>query len=89
MSSFDSRWAECKKTLEKEVEGFTAASGGWIVEELGSEGEKCKAWAGFLGWESRDASMRYKETEEFRGTIRGLREGSKASETHYVVFREK
>ena len=80
----------CKKTLEeKRVEGFRAASAGWVVEELEYEGEKYKTWAGFLGWESMDAIVQYRKTEDFRGTIGGLREGSKASEAHYVLFREK
>ena len=88
-SSFDSHWPTFKKTLEEKAEGFRSASAGWIVEELEYEGEKCKAWAGFLGWDSVDAHMKYRDTEAFKGSIGGMREGSKAIKSYHAVFEEK
>ena len=90
-SSFDASWAVYKKTLEKgkEVKGFRAASAGWVVEEVEHKGERCKAWVGFLGWESMDASMEYRDTKDFQGTIGALREGSKAIEAYHVEFLGK
>ncbi|KAG7006239.1 hypothetical protein G7Y79_00015g038290 [Physcia stellaris] len=88
-TSFDSHWPIFKKALEEKAEGFRAASAGWMVEELELDGEKCKAWAGFLGWDSVEAHMKYRETEAFKGTIGGLREGTKAIKAYHAVFEEK
>ena len=90
-SSFDASWAVHKKMLYKgkKAKGFRAASAGWVVEEMEHEGQKCKAWVGFLGWESRDASMEYRDTQDFQGIIPALREGSKAIEAYHVVFLGK
>lgn len=60
-----------------------------MVEELELEGEKCKAWAGFLGWASVEAHMRYRETEAFKGTIGRLREGTKAIKAYHAVLEER
>lgn len=88
-SGFNSTWPIFKKTLEEKADGFRAVSAGWVVEELELEGGKYQAWAGFLGWDSVDAHMKYRETEAFKGTIGGLRQGTKAIKAYHAIFEEK
>ena len=88
-SGFNSSWSIFKKTLEEKADGFRAVSTGWVIEELELEGEKYQAWAGFLGWDSVDAHMKYRETEAFKETIGGLREGTKAIKIYHASFEEK
>ena len=87
-SPFDSAWIIFHKALEEKAEGFKAASAGWVIEELDHEGEKCKAWAGFIGWDSIDAHMKYRETEAFKSTIGGLRSGTKTIKMNHAVLKE-
>ena len=88
-SRFNSNLAIFKKALEEKADGFRAVSAGWVVEELELEGGKCQAWAAFVGWDSVDAHMKYRETEAFKGTIGGLREGTQAIKLHHAIFEEK
>ena len=88
-SGFNSNWPIFKKALEEKADGFRAVSSGWVVEELELEGGKYQAWAGFLGWDSVDAHMKYRETEAFKGTIGGLRQGTKAIKAYHAIFEEK
>lgn len=79
--------------LKEKAEGFRAASGGWVVEDVEhesiGEGKKGKAYVAVVGWESLEAHMRCRETEFFRDNIHLLREGPVKLEVHHTKFMEK
>lgn len=88
-SAFDDRWSSFRSTLEKHAEGYRSSSAGWIVEELEYEGEKAKAFAIFVGWDSVDAHMKYRDTQAFKESIQSLREGLKGVKAYHAVLQEK
>jgi len=88
-ASFEEKWAACRANLEQHVEGYRASSGGWVVEEVEYEQEKCKAFAIFIGWESVDAHMKYKETDHFKKHIAPLREGLKGITACHAIMQER
>ncbi|KAH9991317.1 hypothetical protein F4779DRAFT_609684 [Xylariaceae sp. FL0662B] len=68
----------------KQSSGETAI--GWAVEELEFKGEMCRVLAVAIGWESVDAHMKFRETEDFAKLIpilRGL-EGLKGMQVCHV-----
>ena len=91
--SYEENFNKFVAVLSKDVEGFKAAAGGWLVEDVEHEkigsGKKGKAFVGFLGWESVEAHKKFRETEAFNDNIHLLREGPVALEVHHTVFVEK
>lgn len=88
-AAFEKKWSAARSSLEQNAEGFRASSAGWVVEELEYEGEKCKAFAVFIGWDSVDAHMRFRETEHFKKSIVPLREGLKGVTACHATMVEK
>ena len=70
-------------------DGFKGAAGGWIFEEreFGDEKKVGKAVVLALAWESVDAHMKFRETDDFTTNIGGLREGTIGAEMHHVTFK--
>jgi hypothetical protein len=71
-----------------DAKGLVAEAHGWVVEELEKEGKKQKAFMCFIGWDSVDMHMKYRETESFKECIHLLRDGSEAIEMHHVKFAD-
>lgn len=72
------------KTVAKGLTGQTAHS--FALEERVFKGEQSRVLVGILGWESVEAHMAYRETDEFKnsiGLIRGM-EGLKGVEVYHV-----
>ncbi|KAH7138228.1 hypothetical protein B0J11DRAFT_513861 [Dendryphion nanum] len=61
-------------------------AGGWVVEELEKEGEKKKAFAAFLGWDSVEKHQAFRESDLFRDVIAGFREGWESADMAHVGF---
>ena len=92
-SSYEERFNKLVAALSEGAEGFKAAAGGWLVEDVEHEkigsGKKGKAFVGFIGWESVEAHKKFRETKAFNDNIHLIREGPVASEVHHTVFVEK
>lgn len=86
---FDSKVDQLFKVLSEKAEGFKAASGGWVVEDVEYKGKKGKAYVGVLGWESVEAHTKFRETQTFKDNIHLLREDPLGMEVHHTVFVEK
>lgn len=89
VSAFEEKWHNFRSTLEKYAEGYRSSSAGWITEELEYQGEKAAGFAIFIGWDSVDAHMKYRETQHFKETIIPLREGLKGIEAYHATLLEK
>lgn len=86
---FDSKFNQLIKAIADNSEGFKAASGGWVMEDVEYEGKKGKAYVGVLGWESVEAHMSFRETQAFKDNIHLLREDSLGMDVHHTKFVEK
>lgn len=86
---FQSKVDQLIKAISENAEGFKAASGGWVIEDVEYKGKKGKAYVAVLGWESVDAHMKFRETQAFRDNIHLLREGPLGMEVHHTEFLEK
>lgn len=89
VSAFEEKWQNFHSTAEKYAEGYRSSSAGWIAEELEYKGEKAAGFAIFIGWDSVDAHINYRETAHFKETIAPIREGLKGIEAHHVTLQEK
>jgi hypothetical protein len=77
-----------------EIEGYYGASYGESVEEgvvkhaeQGTEGvQEGKAVAAFIGWESKEAHLKFRETEIFKENIGLLRGNNRGAEVFHVKF---
>lgn len=88
-SSVDGNAAQLFKVFAENAEGFKAAAGGWIIEDVEYNGEKRKAYAAVLGWESVEAHMKFRDTQIFKDNIHLLRDGPVGMEVHHTKFVEK
>jgi len=94
-SKDDSFQGNVRKFIDvlKGFEGFKAASGGWVIEDVEHEkigsGKKGKAFVGVIGWESVEAHMNARQTDAFKKNIHLLREGPVAMEVHHAKFNER
>ncbi|KAF1938611.1 hypothetical protein EJ02DRAFT_19105 [Clathrospora elynae] len=68
--------------------------GGWSVEghtyedaEKGSEVDG-KMFAAFIGWPSVDSHLSFRKTEEFKGIVGYLRDGTKGVRVWHVAFQQ-
>ncbi|KAI9701936.1 MAG: hypothetical protein M1836_001280 [Candelina mexicana] len=89
-SDFESSFASFIKAAEKAV-AFRGMSSGWVVEEVehtSLKGEKGKAFAAAIGWQSIEGHMEFRKTDEFEDTIKELREKSVGIDVHHVSFSE-
>ena len=92
-AAFEENVKKLTGVLKEKAEGFRAASGGWIVEDVEheslGEGKKGKAYAAVIGWESVEAHMKFRETEDFKQGIHLLRDGPVKLEVHHTKFVER
>ena len=90
--SFEKNFDKFVAAVSEDAEGVKAAAGGWLVEDVEHEkigsGKKGRAFVGFLGWESVEAHMKFRDTDAFNENIHLLREGPVALEVHHTVFVE-
>lgn len=93
-SKDDSYESNFRKFLDvfKDVEGFRAASSGWVMEDVPhekiGEGKKGKAFVAVTGWESVEAHQKARETDVFKDNVHLIREGPVALEMHHTTFNE-
>jgi len=88
-SAFEEKWSASRSSLEQHAEGYRASSAGWVVEELEYEHEVCKAFAIFIGWDSVDAHMKFRDTDHFKKSIVPLREGLKGITACHATMQER
>jgi len=71
------------------IEGYVGYVYGPVIEEIEkSAGDgKGKAVTLFIGWESKEAHMKFRETELFQKNVNLLREGVGAVEMHHTSFK--
>ncbi|KAI9722677.1 MAG: hypothetical protein M1812_001608 [Candelaria pacifica] len=89
-SDFESSFVSFAKAAEK-ADAFRGMSSGWVVEEIehsSLKGEKGKAFVAAIGWQSVDGHMEFRKTDEFKDTIKVLREKSISVDAHHVSFTE-
>lgn len=93
-SKDDSYEGNVRKLLDafKDIEGFRAASSGWVMEDvahekIGSE-KKGKAFVALAGWDSVEAHQKARETDIFKNNAHVIREGPVALEMHHTTFNE-
>ena len=86
---FESKWEQLVKVISENAEGFKAASGGWVVEDVEYQGKQGRAYAGLVGWESVEAHMSCQETQAFKDNVHLLKEDSLGVELHHTEFVEK
>lgn len=89
VDGFQSKFNQLVKAVADNSEGFKAASGGWVLEDVEYEGKKGKAYVGLVGWESVEAHMSFRETQAFKDNIHLLREDPLGMEVHHTKFVEK
>ncbi|KAL8998362.1 MAG: hypothetical protein Q9169_002575 [Polycauliona sp. 2 TL-2023] len=88
-SAFESSVKQFSQVLEEKAEGFTGFASGWVVEEVEHEGVdgKAKSWQSCLGWQSVEAHMAFRETEDFKDNVHLIRpDFNKAMTVHHTTF---
>lgn len=87
---FDEAMASFLDAPQQHADGFRGASTGWIVEEVehASVG-KGRGYVAALGWNSVEAHMAFRETDEFKKAIAPIREKAKGSVMYHIKFQEK
>jgi len=75
-------------------DGYIGVAFGEVVEEIekyseiGKEGaEKGKAAMAFIGWESKEKHLEFRETTTFKENVGLLRQGSAGAEVFHVAFK--
>jgi len=73
---------------EEHASTYTADAGGWVVEELTipDTKERAKVYSAFVGWQSVQAHLDFKEAEPFKENIyllRGAKGLKKLEIVHY------
>lgn len=88
-SSWDQVFSKFTQTLARHADGFNAFASGWVVEELYDEAVMGTAavFAAVFEWNSVESHNKYRETKEFKESIIGLRNASKARYMHHVTFQ--
>lgn len=89
ISSWDQVFSKFTQTLTRHADGFIAFASGWVVEELYDEAVMGNAavFAAVFEWNSVESHNKYRETKEFKESIIGLRNASKARYMHHVTFQ--
>lgn len=67
--------------------------GGWAIERLPheslGEGIEGKVFVSFIGWDSVQSHMKFRETEEFAKLRPVMRGDMKGASMHHVVFTKR
>ncbi|KAL8805413.1 MAG: hypothetical protein Q9182_001979 [Xanthomendoza sp. 2 TL-2023] len=90
-ASFESNMKKFAQLLEEKAAGFKGFAGGWVVEDIehAEVGGKTKTWQSCVGWQSVEAHMAFRETEEFKDNVHLIRpEYKKAASVHHTKFTE-
>ncbi|KAL9043479.1 MAG: hypothetical protein Q9214_003337 [Letrouitia sp. 1 TL-2023] len=90
-SSFEESIQKFKKICEDHAKDYNGFASGWVVEELEHEEieGKAKVYHCLLGWESVEAHLAFRETQEFQDNIYLMRPSNrKAAKAHHVSFKE-
>ena len=91
--TFEKNALKLLNVVKEKAEGYKASAHGWIIEDVEHEklesGKKGKAFLALLGWESLEAHMKFRETNDFKNNIHLLREGPVGMEVHHTAFVEK
>jgi len=76
-------------TLKGKAPGYIGLAYGPVVEEIEkTKGEgKGKAVVVCIGWESKEAHLKFRDSEDFKENIHYLRDGVKAVEVHHTAFK--
>lgn len=89
-SSFESNLDKFVKVMEEKAKGYRGAIGGWVIEEVEHpeiEG-KAKLWQTMARWDSVEAHMAFRETDDFKNNVHLLRpEFIKAVTMHHCRFQ--
>ncbi|KAL9610992.1 MAG: hypothetical protein Q9167_004337 [Letrouitia subvulpina] len=88
-SSFEESIQKFKKICEDHANGYKGFASGWVVEELEHEEMegKAKVYQCLLGWESVEAHLAFRETQEFQDNIYLMRPSNrKAAKTHHKEY---
>ncbi|KAL2356236.1 hypothetical protein BJ546DRAFT_595358 [Cryomyces antarcticus] len=88
-SDVEAAFEKFAKVAAKSAEGLVGAASGWSIEEVEHSSLKGKGKARVLvaGWQSVDAHMKYRETQEFKESVPLLREKAKGAEMHHVELK--
>ncbi len=88
-TSFHAKIIEFGKVIQQHAKGFRDTSSGWIVEEV--EHPSVGTGLGYVaavGWDSVEAHMAFRETEEFKNAMGQMGGGVKGAEMYHVKFQE-
>lgn len=88
-NSFHAKMIEFGKVIQQHAKGFRGTSSGWVVEEV--EHPSVGIGLGYVaavGWDSVEAHMAFRETEEFKNAMGQMGGGVKGAEMYHVKFLE-
>ena len=88
-TAFHNKTSELAKVFQQHAKGFRGVSGGWIVEEVEhpTVGTGC-GYAVAVGWDSVEAHLAFRETQEFKDAIGQVVDQTKGAEVYHVKFQE-
>lgn len=91
-SKFETEWKWFVEKGEKAAKEATGLIGGWVEEEVDFEKDgntqKAKAFWGAIGWPSKEAHQRFRETDEFKEVIPHLRGEPIGVKVHHTKFQK-
>jgi hypothetical protein len=71
--------------LKAAPEHVGGASAGWSLDKVDRDGQRCKAFTGFIGWESAAAHSAAKKTQPFQDHVHYLRHPGNAGVTMWHI----
>ena len=89
-NEFHEGMTEFGKVFQEHADGFRGTSTGWAVEEL--EHPSVGTGLGYVvvvGWDSVDAHMAFRETNEFKDAMGKLGSKIKGAVMHHVKFQQR
>lgn len=89
--SFTDNWNEFRRLADTsgKAHGLHADASGWVQKFLMHQGEERSAYCCVVGWESKEAHMAYRETDEFKSSIGKLREQTVGVEMFHVQIKQR
>jgi len=91
-SSMEGNAQKLFEVLNEHAPGFVGGVSGWVVEDVEHEklgpGVKGKVFAAAVGWQSVDAHMNFRETEQFKSNIHLLTDEATAVDMHHVKLMQ-